>query len=166
MDPQACQDPRESQEAEGTTGCPGSLAFGVTWGSRAWQADLETRGRRGSRAPQDSRACVGREESGERKVTWAFRDRKATEATRAKPAQWARLEHPEPRPCSPRTRECQGSKDQRESRVTVARPGNRGHRAVLETSGLLELRDCRVPRDKKVHRERPAQLETLVLLDL
>lgn len=58
MDPRACQDPRESVglEEEEKMVCPGNLASGVKLGSRAWQADLERRGRQASQAHQDPRA--------------------------------------------------------------------------------------------------------------
>lgn len=54
MDPQACQDPRESQEKEEKMVCRENLGFGVKLGSRAWQADLERRERPGSLVLQDS----------------------------------------------------------------------------------------------------------------
>lgn len=99
-------------------------------------------------------------------MNWASQDRKATQVKRAKPVQQAPQDYLELRPCSPRTRECQGNPVQKETRGIVARPGNRAHRAVLENWGLPELLDHRVPRDKKAHVGCREQLETPALLDL
>lgn len=74
MDPQACQDPRETQETEGRTVCPDSAARGVKLGSRAWLADLEKRERQGSQASQDFQVRGERKATRERKVPWGFRD--------------------------------------------------------------------------------------------
>lgn len=74
MDPQACQDPRETRETEGRTVCPDSAAHRVKLGSRAWLADLEKRERPGSQASQDSPVRGERKATRERKGPWGCRD--------------------------------------------------------------------------------------------